>query len=77
MLSGEKHTKLAQKLGQLQPFIAVFLWPTCTFSANLTTFLLQEWATLPGVREALAAAGALPVGGGQPVGLPRQVSPGR
>jgi hypothetical protein len=41
----EKDTKLAQNLGQLQPFTAVFVvfptgmhGPTCVFWANLTPF---------------------------------------
>ena len=41
-VSGEKDAELAQKLGQLQPFLAVFpqeCWlagPTCVFWANLS-----------------------------------------
>ena len=41
----EKDAKLAQKLGQLQPFLAVFhrhYGPTCIFWANLTPFSLKE-----------------------------------
>ena len=41
----EKDAKLAQKLGQLQPFLAVFPqelhWPTGIFWANLTPLSLQ------------------------------------
>jgi hypothetical protein len=42
----EKDIKLAQKLGQLQPFLAVFRTgmhgPTCVFWANLTPLSLQR-----------------------------------
>ena len=43
----EKDAKLAQKLGQLQPFIAVFpqnAWANYIFWANLTPFLPQAIA---------------------------------
>ena len=48
--AGEKDAEFAQKLGQLQPFVAVLPQelhgPTCIFWANLTPFSLQLAAEL-------------------------------
>ena len=58
-LPGEKDARLAPKLGQLQPFIAVFP-QECIFWANLTPSSLQDemkaLETYPGAAAPLAAA---------------------